>query len=140
MPSRQTSEDIALNVHIGARIRTQRVARGMSQTLLAQAVGVSFQQVQKYENGTNRISARRLQQIADALQINPALLLPHCDREDRDATTDQLLAGRGAMPLLVAFNRLPTGARSIIIKLVQHLGETAWQRPRRRHVSKSISR
>ena len=55
--------------HIGARIRMQRMVRGVSQTDLGNAVGVSFQQSQKYENGTNRVSASRLHQIADALEV-----------------------------------------------------------------------
>src|ERR1044071_3107456 len=55
--------------YAGARLRTSRLARKMSQTELGEALGVTFQQVQKYEKGTNRISASRLQQIADVLDV-----------------------------------------------------------------------
>ena len=52
---------------LGEKIRTRRVAAGISQDELGNALGVSFQQVQKYEKGVNRVSAVRLQQITDAL-------------------------------------------------------------------------
>ena len=52
---------------LGEKIRTRRVATGISQDELGKALGVSFQQVQKYEKGVNRVSAVRLQQIAEAL-------------------------------------------------------------------------
>lgn len=54
---------------IGSRIAALRAAQGLSQTVLGQAIGVSFQQVQKYEKGRNRIGAGRLQAIADTLQV-----------------------------------------------------------------------
>ena len=52
---------------LGEKIRTRRVVAGMSQAELGEALGVTFQQVQKYEKGTNRVSAVRLEQIAKAL-------------------------------------------------------------------------
>jgi transcriptional regulator with XRE-family HTH domain len=55
--------------HVGSRVRMRRMMLGMSQTTLSDAFGLTFQQVQKYEKGTNRISASRLQQTADALQV-----------------------------------------------------------------------
>lgn len=54
---------------IGSRIAALRSAQGLSQTMLGQAIGVSFQQVQKYEKGRNRIGAGRLQAIADLLKV-----------------------------------------------------------------------
>jgi transcriptional regulator with XRE-family HTH domain len=60
---------------IGERIRTQRMAIGMSQEELGSRSGVSFQQVQKYEKGANRISAVRLSEIADALGTNAVTIL-----------------------------------------------------------------
>jgi transcriptional regulator with XRE-family HTH domain len=55
--------------HVGSRVCMRRKMLSMSQTELADAVGVTFQQIQKYEKGTNRISASRLQQIARVLQV-----------------------------------------------------------------------
>ena len=56
-----------LDTQIGQRIREARRAQGMSQTMLADALGITFQQVQKYENGGNRVSAARLYDIAQLL-------------------------------------------------------------------------
>ncbi len=55
--------------HVGARVRMRRILLGLSQEKLADALGLTFQQVQKYEKGTNRISASRLQQISGALGV-----------------------------------------------------------------------
>jgi transcriptional regulator with XRE-family HTH domain len=58
--------------HVGARLRMQRLFRGMSQEKLGVTLGVTFQQIQKYEKGVNRIGASRLQQLARALEVSPA--------------------------------------------------------------------
>lgn len=58
--------------HVGRRIRVRRQMLNITQEALAGAIGVTFQQIQKYEYGTNRVGAGRLQQIADALQCEPA--------------------------------------------------------------------
>jgi transcriptional regulator with XRE-family HTH domain len=55
--------------HVGSRVRMQRMLAGISQEKLGEALGLTFQQVQKYEKGTNRISASRLQQIAKMLGV-----------------------------------------------------------------------
>jgi transcriptional regulator with XRE-family HTH domain len=55
--------------HVGSRVRMRRMLIGMSQEKLGEALGITFQQVQKYEKGTNRISASRLQQIASVLGV-----------------------------------------------------------------------
>jgi transcriptional regulator with XRE-family HTH domain len=57
------------NHSIGLKIRSQRIMRGLSQTELGDKLGITFQQVQKYERGSNRISAGRLKQIADILEL-----------------------------------------------------------------------
>lgn len=61
-----------MDQHIGARIRQRRLQLGMSQGKLASGLGVSFQQVQKYEKGANRVGGSRMQQIAAVLQVEPA--------------------------------------------------------------------
>ncbi len=57
------------DVRVGKRVRMRRLMVGMSQTELGEAVGVTFQQLQKYEKGVNRIGAGRLQQVAKALKV-----------------------------------------------------------------------
>ncbi|HEY8212565.1 MAG: helix-turn-helix domain-containing protein [Methylocystis sp.] len=58
--------------HVGSRVRMQRVLMKMSQEKLGEALGITFQQVQKYEKGTNRIGASRLQQISKTLNVPPS--------------------------------------------------------------------
>jgi len=57
------------DVHVGSQIRTRRMALGMSQGKLANRLGLTFQQVQKYEKGTNRVGASRLQAISAILEV-----------------------------------------------------------------------
>ena len=58
-----------VDVHVGARIRTRRLLLGMNQETLANALGLTFQQVKKYEGGANRVSASRLSAMADILGV-----------------------------------------------------------------------
>ena len=58
--------------HVGSRVRMRRILAGMSQEKLGEALSLTFQQVQKYEKGTNRIGASRLQQISKILQAPPS--------------------------------------------------------------------
>jgi transcriptional regulator with XRE-family HTH domain len=58
-----------IDQHVGSRVRIRRVLTGMSQERLGEALGLTFQQVQKYEKGTNRIGASRLQHIASVLGV-----------------------------------------------------------------------
>jgi transcriptional regulator with XRE-family HTH domain len=61
----------AVDAHVGQKIRARRIFLRMSQTEVADALGIAYQQIQKYENGTNRIGASRLQQISDTLGVSP---------------------------------------------------------------------
>ena len=61
-----------IDKHVGSRVRMRRVLLGMSQEKLGEALNLTFQQVQKYEKGTNRIGASRLQQISRTLNVPPA--------------------------------------------------------------------
>src|SRR5580692_166070 len=61
----------AVDTHVGQKIRARRIFLRMSQTEVADAIGITFQQIQKYEKGANRVGASRLQQISDALGVSP---------------------------------------------------------------------
>ena len=97
-----------LDVMVGARIRIFRTHRGMSQTDLAEKIGVAFQQVQKYEKGTNRIGASRLSRIAAVLGISIGELFetPGETRRPDAKSPFRLLAGRDALRVLTAFSRI----------------------------------
>src|SRR5678815_3641512 len=64
-----------IDKHVGSRVRMRRMMLAMSQEKLGDALGLTFQQVQKYEKGTNRIGASRLQQISHILQVPVAFFL-----------------------------------------------------------------
>ncbi|MCX5520623.1 helix-turn-helix transcriptional regulator [Kaistia defluvii] len=58
-----------VDTHVGGRVRLRRMMQGMSQEKLGESLGITFQQIQKYEKGTNRIGASRLQHIAQVLEV-----------------------------------------------------------------------
>ena len=96
-----------LDVMVGAKIRVFRTYLGMSQTDLARKIGVAFQQVQKYEKGTNRVGASRLSRIAAVLRISIGELFESPEGKSGDAKSPfQLLAGRDALRVLTAFSRI----------------------------------
>jgi transcriptional regulator with XRE-family HTH domain len=90
---------------VGAKIRIFRANRGLSQTALAQAIGVTFQQVQKYESGTNRVGAGRLSRIAVVLGVSIGQLFESSDNAGDATSPFRLLAEPGALRLLKAFSR-----------------------------------
>ena len=96
-----TSDD----VEVGQRIRARRMAKGMSQTELGDLLGVTFQQVQKYEKGTNRTSAGRLAQIASILGTGLMPLFEGVEVSEKgaDETLGTLLGDHKAIELLRAF-------------------------------------
>lgn len=71
---RTTDGPSQIDIDVGARIRTRRKLIGMSQSALADRLGISFQQVQKYEKGSNRVGSSRLQHIAQVLGTSPSAL------------------------------------------------------------------
>ena len=112
-----------IDVAVGARIRLLRKLRGLSQQALAEAAGVTFQQIQKYERGANRVSASMLSRIATTLaapvsemfgEVNPA-----AGAIDEVAG---LLAEPGALELLRAYSLLTRGAsRAALVEFVRSL-------------------
>ena len=100
-----------LDVAIGQRIRERRRALGLSQVALAEAVGLTFQQIQKYERGSNRISFSRLVEIAEALSCQLSDLaegLIAASPADELEHLNALLAKPGALEMLEAYAALPT--------------------------------
>ena len=61
----------SIDVHVGLRLRQKRQLRGLSQEKMAEGIGLTFQQIQKYERGLNRVSAGRLYQFAQLLEVSP---------------------------------------------------------------------
>jgi len=110
-----------LDVAIGRRIRERRRACGISQGQLARAVGVTFQQVQKYERGTNRVSFSRLMDIVAALGCQLGDLAEGLESDRPAAAPDasqRLIAEKGASDLLKAYAALES--KSLRQALIQH--------------------
>ena len=118
-----------MDIALGAAVRIRRRTIGLSQEALAEQCGVSFQQIQKYENGANRISFSRLVQIARALQCRVTDLMDVLDGPDYETTLDLDLLTRmrtpGALDLLASYERLAPDARSTLVSLLRTLTKTA---------------
>ena len=100
-PTREGPDPI--DVAVGARVRIRRRWLGFSQTQLANALGITFQQVQKYERGANRVSASMLVKIAAKLETTVAALVGEDGQAPVEAIIYAQLATPGATDLLAAF-------------------------------------
>jgi transcriptional regulator with XRE-family HTH domain len=115
-----------IDVEVGRRIRIERTLRGISQSTLGRALGITFQQVQKYEKGTNRVGAGRLMRIAKELGVPVGALLG-ADGETVKELSDgsntlEYLALPGAIRLLQAFAQIEDkGTKSAFIDLAERI-------------------
>lgn len=125
MPEGSTKAPEPMDIALGAAVRIRRRTIGMSQEALAEQCGVSFQQIQKYENGANRISFSRLVQISKALRCRVTDLMDVFDGADKETAEDLDLLTRmrtpGALELLQGYERLPPEVRSSLVNLVRTL-------------------
>ena len=119
---------------LGSRMRMRRKMLAMSQTELGDALGLTFQQVQKYENGTNRMGASRLQQMSDILQVPvefffegaPTASAPHGSNRSAlsMADIDDFVSNSDGLKLIGAFMRIDNAAvRRRIVMLVQEIAD-----------------
>jgi transcriptional regulator with XRE-family HTH domain len=107
---------------IGRRIREARHAGALSQTDLADKVGVTFQQVQKYEKGANRVSVGRLHRIAEALGVSALSLLDGSNGKTRrkpSTDTHKFLTVAGALRLVRAYEKLSRETREALVSLAE---------------------
>jgi DNA-binding XRE family transcriptional regulator len=125
-----------VDVEVGRLVRVQRIMRGLSQTELGNQIGVTFQQVQKYESGANRISMGRLTRIARVLGVNVTYLLGGGRRaaptlasspkeQEKFAEAVGMLGRSGALRLLKAFVAIPMKPPRLRESIVQLLEGTA---------------
>lgn len=116
----QTTSQI--DILIGERIRDGRKAKMMSQTDLAEKLGVSWQQVQKYERGVNRVSAARLWEIADVLERPMAWFFADIG-EELDGPVDKDLE-KTAAELVVLMRGMAGVDRKIVLSFLKSMSET----------------
>ena len=122
-----------IDKHVGSRVRMRRMMLSMSQEKLGDALGLTFQQVQKYEKGTNRIGASRLQQIAQILQVPVSFFFegaPHSPGQagggmgeaPSPAYVADFLATSDGLSLTKAFMRIKSSKlRRRIVDLVEQI-------------------
>ncbi|BCM82370.1 Cro/Cl family transcriptional regulator [Methylobacterium indicum] len=121
--------------HVGHRVRVRRLLIGVSQERLGDALGVTFQQIQKYEKGANRISASRLRQISEMLGVPVSFFYEGAPRQDGargdetgaeptgDALAQDVLWTSQDLQLVRAFQRIGDNqVRRRIISLVEAIG------------------
>jgi transcriptional regulator with XRE-family HTH domain len=115
-----------IDLHIGQRVRHRRWLLGMTQQQLAQAVGIRFQQIQKYESGANRISASRLWDLARALEMPVSFFFDGLESaKDQAASADDgLLQNKETMDLIRAYYGLDEGPRRRLLELAKALSNT----------------
>jgi transcriptional regulator with XRE-family HTH domain len=118
-----------VDFHVGSRVRSLRIQMKMSQTDLADSLGITFQQIQKYEKGTNRISSSRLHQIAAVFGVAPTHFFesPLTEPAHNDVDVngfDQFCASRDGVALMRAFVRIKNeDLRHAIAKMAEELVE-----------------
>src|SRR5947209_4198860 len=117
-----------IDIQVGQRIRVERTARGISQEALASQIGVTFQQLQKYEKGLNRVVAGRLTRIAVVLVIPVSTFFSEVKSDALAGANEpsplDLLTNPGSFRLLRAYARLPDGnLRSSFVALMERVAE-----------------
>lgn len=112
------------DIDVGRRVRALRLERGMSQEKLACALDLTFQQVQKYEKGTNRIGAGRLQRIAGILEVPVSTFFTDTKNSTHTESIFELVESASAFRLLDAHSRIPSPKlRQALTKLAEELAE-----------------
>ena len=130
MPRRRTKGPDPIDIHVGGRMRMRRMMLGMSQVKLGEAFGVTFQQVQKYEKGVNRMGSSRLQQAADILGVTVPFFFEGATGGTYEpdgsapsaAYVNEFVSSEDGVRLIKAFARLPRPAlRQRIVAVVREI-------------------
>ena len=122
-----------IDTHVGSRVRMRRLILSMSQEKLGDAIGLTFQQVQKYEKGTNRMGSSRLQQIANVLQVPVTFFFEGAPGQSKldgkaqsPAFVSDFLATSDGLALTKAFMQIKDGKlRRSIVKTVEEIAGNA---------------
>lgn len=120
-----------VDVYVGGRVRARRLELGLSQEKIGHAIGLTFQQVQKYEKGSNRIGSSRLMQIANALDVSPTYFFEGAPGSvskagSKSNSPDYIAAfvsSKDGAALVRAFTKVPKELRRSIVNLVDKIAE-----------------
>lgn len=122
-----------VDIHVGSRIRLRRTLLGMSQEKLGRAISLTFQQIQKYERGTNRVGSSRLYQLSQVLSVPISFFFDDMPAEvsgnapglaeAAEPFSEDLLTKRETLELIRAYHRITdTSVRRRVFDLVKSLG------------------
>jgi transcriptional regulator with XRE-family HTH domain len=115
-----------VDLHVGQRVRQRRWLVGMTQQQLAEKVGIKFQQIQKYETGTNRISASRLWDISEAMDVPVTFFFEGLGEIDDDkAQKKNILEDKEALDLVRCYYAIPEHQRKRLFDLARVLSDAA---------------
>ncbi len=122
-----------VDIHVGKRVRHRRWLTGMTQQQLAEHVGIKFQQIQKYETGANRISASRLWNIAEALDVPISFFFEGLEdsAQTADSAPDKptmpadLMGDKEALDLVRSYYAIPENQRRRLFELARVLSDVA---------------
>jgi transcriptional regulator with XRE-family HTH domain len=119
-----------VDVHVGKRVRHRRWLIGMTQQQLAEQVGIKFQQIQKYETGANRVSASRLWDIAEALEVPVSFFFEGLEENEKtegkkSMVPDDLMGHKEAMDLVRSYYAIPENQRRRLFELARVLSDVA---------------
>jgi transcriptional regulator with XRE-family HTH domain len=112
-----------IDAHVGGRLRAFRLQAGMNQTELARALGVTFQQVQKYEKGVNRVSASMLARASAALHTPVGAFFPDADESGDEAQIEPAVAARGR-EMMVLLAALDPKRREVLMTVAREMART----------------
>ena len=115
----------SVDVHVGQRVRQLRCLAGISMQELGDRVGIRFQQIQKYEAGTNRISASRMWEIAAAMEVPVSYFFEGLDGQapDTGEARADILTDKAALDLVRTYYAIPENQRRKLFDLALVLGE-----------------
>ena len=118
-----------VDVHVGKRVRHRRWLVGMTQQQLAEKVGIKFQQIQKYETGANRISASRLWDISEAMDVPVSFFFEGLEDGAQTGADAQvpadLLGDKEALDLIRSYYAIPENQRRRLFELARVLSDVA---------------
>ena len=119
-----------VDLHVGKRIRQRRWLVGMTQQQLAEQVGIKFQQIQKYETGANRVSASRLWDISEAMEVPVNFFFEGIENEvavagSSESVPADLMGDKEALDLVRSYYSIPENQRRRLFDLARVLSDVA---------------
>ena len=110
------------NRHLGTKLRTRRLALGLTQTKVAQAINVTFQQIQKYEKGTNGISSLRIMQLANFLKVPVVYFYEDYASYEGESNTNERIENLNYSFLAKLFSSLSVEQKEKIYQVLRNTG------------------